>query len=386
MEEKKKNIVANFPNGFRLRRVTKGFQIVDVNYDSVADQHFGFARHLGKDVFEVGDLEGSKIGIFQVGKAVDWNADTPTKTYNKASRELEDAIRKAFASSSTDCFCGFPRVVDYVVNRYSRDARMVRRYFEKAFLKRTGYSQAPERQEHIMHNECLICGSEFQNRYKERSIDKLEIVNLKRSESAGGAVKKSVPTFLDSVHYREYKLKYNLAENHTYAASLEELLDYLFPGMTFEDDITPDLSASPDQPEGGSSGLAGDASEMSEPPAGDEIKPLPSPTSILEPVSDCLLIGNKNHAPTSQHESHHWYYVYIHPHARQFQLGQSIAGGHAERGGSIKMKPDELLDFEAWEEHFKLSGCEWGIPIVKNSKGDEGQLFVDMINGLKDSL
>lgn len=58
-----------------------------------------------------------------------------------------------------------------------------------------------------------------------------------------------------------------------------------------------------------------------------------------------LTIGSENQAPTKQHTSHHVYYFSIYPFRleKQFGLGESIGGRHAEIGGRNFYSLNELI-------------------------------------------
>src|SRR5690606_6213011 len=63
-------------------------------------------------------------------------------------------------------------------------------------------------------------------------------------------------------------------------------------------------------------------------------------------VEKGLTIGSANQAPTKQHASHHVYSFSIYPFKleKQFVLGESIGGGHAEMGGCAFYSLNELKE------------------------------------------
>ncbi|MFC5740803.1 hypothetical protein [Dyella tabacisoli] len=92
-----------------------------------------------------------------------------------------------------------------------------------------------------------------------------------------------------------------------------------------------------------------------------------------------LRLSYKNQAPTETHPTHHVYGVYLFPFsANLFDVGESIGGGHGEMGGSRRMRTDELLALPDWKRHFRLSGCDWAIPIVEGH-GDEPMKLSDVL-------
>lgn len=96
--------------------------------------------------------------------------------------------------------------------------------------------------------------------------------------------------------------------------------------------------------------------------------------------SSLLTIGMNDQAPTEQDARHHVYFVAIRPFESDKWLvfGESIGGGFAERGGSISLSSEELSQFEGWESHCVLAGCDWLVPILK-SKDERGNSIVDDI-------
>lgn len=77
----------------------------------------------------------------------------------------------------------------------------------------------------------------------------------------------------------------------------------------------------------------------------------------------------KNQAPTTKDERHHVYCVYLYPFSEKvFAVGESIGGGHGDRGGFSLFTLNELLTWEEWKLHFELSGCSWAIEMVEMSE------------------
>ncbi|MCF6407127.1 hypothetical protein L3C95_29800 [Chitinophaga filiformis] len=84
------------------------------------------------------------------------------------------------------------------------------------------------------------------------------------------------------------------------------------------------------------------------------------------------VISFKNQAPTTEDKTHHEYYFCVYPldHEKPFMLGESIGGGHAERGGSITLSLKELLQYKDWKEHMEKSGCDWAIEVIEQYQPD----------------
>jgi hypothetical protein len=87
-------------------------------------------------------------------------------------------------------------------------------------------------------------------------------------------------------------------------------------------------------------------------------------------MSDWLILGSVNRAPTDQHPTHHKYIVfaYFNDPARVIGLAQSIGGGIGDMGGSLDYDLPSLLALPDWKDHFRLAGCEWAIPIIESGE------------------
>lgn len=92
-----------------------------------------------------------------------------------------------------------------------------------------------------------------------------------------------------------------------------------------------------------------------------------------------LRLSYKNQAPTPTHPTHHVYCVFLFPFSDTlFDVGESIGGGHGERGGSRRTRTDELLMLSDWRQHFRLAGCDWAVPIVE-AHGDQPAELSDLL-------
>lgn len=61
------------------------------------------------------------------------------------------------------------------------------------------------------------------------------------------------------------------------------------------------------------------------------------PVSAEVLAKQVLRLGYKNQAPTSEHPTHHVYGVYLYPYRKQqFEVGESIGGGHGEMGALVR--------------------------------------------------
>ncbi len=92
-------------------------------------------------------------------------------------------------------------------------------------------------------------------------------------------------------------------------------------------------------------------------------------------------LGNINQAPSNKHPTHHWYAVDIHLKGEDatIVLTESIAGGHAEQGGSLTCSLEELKELDDWEAHFTLAGVEWAIPLIKQEEVEAKVIIKQLI-------
>ena len=103
-----------------------------------------------------------------------------------------------------------------------------------------------------------------------------------------------------------------------------------------------------------------------------------TPMSAEQLRRHVLRVGYHNRAPTTEDAAHHVYGVYLTPFdPAPFCLGESIGGGHAERGGSQSYGLTELRARPDWQGFFELSGCDWAIPIVQD--GDDLDALLDRL-------
>lgn len=87
-----------------------------------------------------------------------------------------------------------------------------------------------------------------------------------------------------------------------------------------------------------------------------------------------------NRAPTAEHATHHVYYVSLKPFGPEpFGLGESIHGGHGERGGMYSFDLPALLAWPQWRAHFELAGCAWAIGLVEANPEDPQALLDALI-------
>ena len=109
----------------------------------------------------------------------------------------------------------------------------------------------------------------------------------------------------------------------------------------------------------------------------------------IETLSQAVLnVAMRNQAPTDQDPRHHVYVVGIRPFADQdwVILGESIGGGHAERGGSVALAVDRLDSFKGWREHCALAGCGWIVPMLEDNNVTDSQRKVGIVERYRQLL
>jgi hypothetical protein len=96
--------------------------------------------------------------------------------------------------------------------------------------------------------------------------------------------------------------------------------------------------------------------------------------------SQVLRLEYQNQAPTEQDQRHHVYCVYLLPFGpKPFDVGESIGGGHGERGGSFRFDLQELLAWPEWPRHFELSGAGWAVPMIEAGRHNEDALLDTLV-------
>ncbi|RQP14773.1 MAG: hypothetical protein EAS52_16815 [Parapedobacter sp.] len=98
-------------------------------------------------------------------------------------------------------------------------------------------------------------------------------------------------------------------------------------------------------------------------------------------VKKSVTIGFENQAPTKQHTTHHVYSFSIYPFKleKQFVLGESIGGGHAEMGGCAFYSLNELIETPDYATHLKLANCSWVVEILTANGSDWKSVLNDII-------
>jgi hypothetical protein len=103
------------------------------------------------------------------------------------------------------------------------------------------------------------------------------------------------------------------------------------------------------------------------------------PIAVSDLEFQSLDLGMDNRAPTSSHASHHVYYVTLMAFSDQpFGLGESIGGGHMELGGMFTFSLPELRAYIGWQDHIRLAGCDWLLPLLEGFDGDQ-RVLVDAL-------
>lgn len=102
-----------------------------------------------------------------------------------------------------------------------------------------------------------------------------------------------------------------------------------------------------------------------------------SVTKEKSELNNWLTIGSKNQAPTDQDAHHHEFYVAVRPFTPETPIvtGESIGGGHADRGGCSTLSVSQLLAQNDWEIHFGKSDATWAIPLIK-AYADQPELLI----------
>lgn len=96
---------------------------------------------------------------------------------------------------------------------------------------------------------------------------------------------------------------------------------------------------------------------------------------------EALRLSYKNQAPTSEHERHHVYYIYLAPFSKNpFRIGENIGGGIAERDVGQDFSIKELLLWPQWKRQFELSGCSWAISKLESHASEPERLIDSLVS------
>lgn len=98
-----------------------------------------------------------------------------------------------------------------------------------------------------------------------------------------------------------------------------------------------------------------------------------------------LTVGMKNQAPTAEDTRHHVYYAMLKPFDAEqpICIGESIGGGHAERGGERYCSIEELMALDDWKHHFELADCGWAVEIIEQNKPETGKIVQLIAEGIR---
>lgn len=105
---------------------------------------------------------------------------------------------------------------------------------------------------------------------------------------------------------------------------------------------------------------------------------------ISEIKNEYITMGQENIAPTEQDKKHHVYYVTLYPFSdKPFMIGESIGGGHGERGGCTILTFEKLKETKSWKEHFKNSGCDWAVTVIEKPDAMVQEIIEELVNGIR---
>lgn len=106
---------------------------------------------------------------------------------------------------------------------------------------------------------------------------------------------------------------------------------------------------------------------------------------LSDVINSSITIGMKNQAPTDKDSRHHVYYATLSPFNKEkpVMIGESIGGGHTERGGCRPCSIEELLGLPNWKSHFELADCNWAIEMIEKNHKDSSKVIESIMEGIR---
>lgn len=236
MDTSKYRCLARFSNGLmQIEEIGKGknsdrnkYLIVDKNFNPIVDEYFSGVVPLNEKKFEVFKDDSTKSGIFDLDEGLDWDIKAPRVAYNEAYTTFSNLLEQELEKLVPSCFCEYPRILDYLINRHSKESGIIRRCSNRIFLKRLGNLFDKELLEEITFFLCKNCGSEYKKRYRERRTDSFEVVAINTKRTLGKEVKEFAPNYLNALFDELYYNKSYIFRRKLYKASEKEMIEYLF--------------------------------------------------------------------------------------------------------------------------------------------------------------
>lgn len=233
-ERKEEKVVARFPNGLTQVELTAGvidgnkFLILDKSKKPVVEERFSGVVYLNRSEFEVYKDFSTISGILHLKTGVNWDAETPREKFQQAYAAFRSHIKDELERFSSSCICTYPRIVDYITERTSIDAELIRAEVNKLFFVQFDKKYDGRRDIHLLLYKCKHCSSSFQRSYRERGIDSLETLTIVPQEKIGKNKIAVAPTYLTALYGRLFSKRVFLGRDKLHAATMDEVLRYLF--------------------------------------------------------------------------------------------------------------------------------------------------------------
>jgi hypothetical protein len=212
-------------------------QIINRNFQFVIDEKYNQIKYLEKNEFKVvkrlDDKGREKTGTLKIGGNVVWNQES--ERLNDWLNKIEN-LKSQFVLNleKEQCFCQFPRIVDYITHRAHYDKDIMRNIaIEKLDLVDKKDLGAYEGD---LIYKCKKCNSEYLLMIRNNPRGEPDTAGFKQIKDCcnlkiGEIVSKDVPTAV--IHYgpRGYDGELWLEAN-SYFDTVDNLIDYLFKKTT----------------------------------------------------------------------------------------------------------------------------------------------------------
>jgi hypothetical protein len=163
--------------------------------------------------------------------AINWNIESYNYYYWKEYKSFQDTLRLISQKIyKTGCFCEYPRVIDYVQNRWFDDAYLLKTEFFSHLKEETRFNQTSSGWNVVRF--CPVCKSELYMHCKEfREMESCDIDSFKiKAKTTGVPPKEYAPCYITGLFYKTLNsdMDYQRIRTKLFFSTKRELIQYLF--------------------------------------------------------------------------------------------------------------------------------------------------------------
>lgn len=167
-----------------------------------------------------------RTGIFYLNSGIKWGIKTPGILFEEAMKLATNSINEKLNGIKPNCFCQYPRILDYFTHRDSYDKSVLRDVIITKYLK--CISSAYDNDIEKLVYQCTTCQSKYLFEYQERRLEQLRSVEWTPFQILGENVPVDAPSFLQAYFDNVYKRKSYIHRSQLYPSTLDEWINYLF--------------------------------------------------------------------------------------------------------------------------------------------------------------